>query len=452
MVALNQPIRIDVSHPYTWQGWGTSLCWMANPFGERDDVDDLLFTTKTVKIEGNELPGLGMNIVRYNAGACSANIVDERHMVLSKNVLAYRQVEGFWVDPKSWDWNRDRSQRDMMLKAKQRGANHFELFSNSPMWWMCNNDNPSGAANANDDNLRPDQQENFAHYLASLAAHAKRSWGVNFESVEAFNEPASPYWDAAGRQEGCHFSPALQAQILPELRSELDMAGLSETKIAASDETSFDRALLTWNSLPVHARNLINRVNVHGYAHTPPSRAALRKAVEDKPMWMSEHGDGDATGLSTAREMCLDFAQLRSLGWVYWQPLDGGGWGFLDADMVNAKIKKPNDKLFVMAQFMRHIRPGMQILETEDSSSVVAYDAKHRKLVLVVVGAKEAGTKTFDLSAFKLRGGSSKTWKTTPGTNVLYQSVASPVVLGDHLSVDMAPQSVETIEVQASLR
>ena len=32
------------SHSYgAWEGWGTSLCWWAKIFGDRDDLADLFF-------------------------------------------------------------------------------------------------------------------------------------------------------------------------------------------------------------------------------------------------------------------------------------------------------------------------------------------------------------------------------------------------------------------------
>ena len=34
----------------------------------------------------------------------------------------------------------------MMKAAHARGADKIELFSNSPVWWMCTNHNPSGSA------------------------------------------------------------------------------------------------------------------------------------------------------------------------------------------------------------------------------------------------------------------------------------------------------------------
>ena len=34
----------------------------------------------------------------------------------------------------TWDWSRDPRQRAMLQKSKERGADIFQLFSNSPGW------------------------------------------------------------------------------------------------------------------------------------------------------------------------------------------------------------------------------------------------------------------------------------------------------------------------------
>src|SRR4051794_22842883 len=57
----------------TWDGWGASLCWWANVFGTRSDMADVLFTTNYTSFNGQLLPGLGLNIARYNAGGCNTN-------------------------------------------------------------------------------------------------------------------------------------------------------------------------------------------------------------------------------------------------------------------------------------------------------------------------------------------------------------------------------------------
>jgi galactan endo-1,6-beta-galactosidase len=95
----------------TWEGWGTSLAWWAQQFGNRDDLADAFFTLKQTKVNSQSLPGLGFNIVRYNAGACSWNTIDgQEKMIVSPKIKRSRQMEGYWVDwnstdPKSASWN-----------------------------------------------------------------------------------------------------------------------------------------------------------------------------------------------------------------------------------------------------------------------------------------------------------------------------------------------------------
>ena len=69
---LAEPVTVKLdpaAKQGTWDGWGTSLCWWAAVFGERTDLADAMFTTKPAQIEGELIPGLGLNIARYNAGA-----------------------------------------------------------------------------------------------------------------------------------------------------------------------------------------------------------------------------------------------------------------------------------------------------------------------------------------------------------------------------------------------
>ena len=95
-----------------WEGWGTSLAWWANGFGDRDDFADIFFTTTSVAYNGVTLPGLGLNIARYNLGACSWNSVNGEQMVASPNIPRFKQIEGFWLDwnnedpaSSAWNWN-----------------------------------------------------------------------------------------------------------------------------------------------------------------------------------------------------------------------------------------------------------------------------------------------------------------------------------------------------------
>ncbi len=135
----NATIAVNPGTKYgTWEGWGTSLAWWANVFGARDDFADIFFTTKSTTYNGTSLPGLGLNIARYNLGACSWNTVGGESMVASATIPAFKQIEGYWQDwnnedptSSAWDWTADATQRAMLVKATARGATS-ELFANSP--------------------------------------------------------------------------------------------------------------------------------------------------------------------------------------------------------------------------------------------------------------------------------------------------------------------------------
>lgn len=455
-LSATAPVLLDPAKEQgIWEGWGTSLCWMGNVFGERDDVADLLFTLKDVPLAGETLPGLGMTIARYNVGACSPNTVDGKTMGVSKIILPYRQMEGFWLDgqsedPKSasWDWNRDPRQRAMLMRAKARGANRFELFSNSPMWWMCANYNPSGAQRGADDNLRPEMNEKFAIYMATVASEFKKRWGLTFTTVEPFNEPVTDYWHADCKQEGCHFSVKQQEEVLPLLRKHLDQRGLKKMRISASDETAFDIALAVWNGYSPETKKIVDQVNVHGYQGKGGNRAALYEATKGKTLWNSEHGDGDGSGRGLVQGITLDFHLLRPTAWCYWQPFDGMGWGLIQSDMVNAKEQRPTPKYFALAQYSRHIRPGMTVLTTGDPNVVAALDRKHHTLVIVLSTGTAAETKSVDLSAFKKLPKVAKNWLTELKGSAHYQVGPEVEIADSILSVSMPAESVETLEIR----
>ena len=444
-----------------WEGWGTSLAWWANVFGARDDFADIFFSTKNVAYGGRTLPGLGMNIARYNLGACSPNSVGGQSMVASPNIPAFKQIEGYWQDwnnedpaSSAWDWTADANQRAALVKAAQRGA-VTELFANSPMWWMCLNHNPSGATGGGN-NLQSWNYRQHASHLAAVALRAKNNWGVNFATVDPFNEPSSSWWTATGTQEGCHMDSSVQAAVLPYMRSELDKRGLSGIRLSASDETSYDLARTTWNAFGASTKALVSQVNVHGYQGSAGRRDLLYTDVvgtAGKKLWNSETGDKDGTGLTMASNLCLDFRWLHPTAWVYWQVMDPStGWAMIAYDPNTLQPTSVQTKYYVMAQFSRHIRPGMTILDTGVGYAVAAHDATQRRLVIVAVNSGAAQTLTFDLSRFgQVTGGSGglvRRWNTlTSGGGDLYAARSDTHLNGKSLSVPFAAASVQTFEI-----
>jgi galactan endo-1,6-beta-galactosidase len=445
----------------TWEGWGTSLAWWANVFGARDDFADIFFTTKSTSYNGTSLPGLGLNIARYNLGACSWNTVSGSSMVESPNIPAFKQIEGYWQDwnnedptSSAWDWTADANQRAMLVKATQRGA-VSELFANSPMWWMCSNHNPSGASGGGN-NLQTWNYRQHASHLAATALYAKNNWGVNFSTVDAFNEPSSSWWTATGTQEGCHMDASVQSAVLPYLRSELNNRGLTGVKISASDETSYDLARTTWNSFSSTTKGYVNQVNVHGYQGSGGRRDLLYTDVvttAGKKLWNSETGDSDGTGYTTAFNLLYDFRWLHPTAWVYWQVMDPtAGWGVIKYDGSTLQAGAIERKYYVLAQFSRHIRPGMKILDTGVSNAVAAYDSSAKRLVIVALNTStSAQTLTFDLSRFTTvtggSGGVVPRWNTVTTGGDKYASYSNTFLSGKSVAVPFAAKAVQTLQI-----
>ncbi|KAF5011440.1 hypothetical protein FDECE_2460 [Fusarium decemcellulare] len=379
-------------------------------------------------------------------------------MVVSPNMILSRQIEGHWLnwdssDPasSSWSWGVDSNQRNMMWKARDRGANRFELFSNSPMWWMCKNHNPSGSSDGSE-NIQSWNLGQHAVYMATIAKYAKDNWGITFESVEPFNEPSANWWKADGTQEGCHINVATQATIINNLRAELNSRGLSSMAIAASDESYYDQAVTTLNGLGDTALSNVARINVHGYQYGSGRRDQVYSLASGrgKRIWNSEYGESDATGQRLVSNLILDFRFLRPTAWVYWQVLDGGGWGVIDANNDDGSVGAANQKYFVLAQFTRHIREGMRILDGGSDNVVAAYDSGRKKLIIVAVNWGDAQYLNFELSKFaqpSKNGASVARWHTRIGTGDQYVQYSDTTMSGTKFWSWFETNSVQTFEV-----
>ena len=439
-----------------WEGWGCSLAWWANVFGSREDIADIVFTTKSTALNGEMLPGLGMTIARYNIGGCSIVPAYGSSIVFSPKIPDFKKIQGYWLDWRSadpasdsWNWFVDSNQRTMLWKARDRGATHLEMFSDTPMWWMCNNSNPSGANNGTNNNLQTWNTRQHAVYLATVAKYAADNWGVTFDSVEAFNEPIANWWVSIGTQEGCHFDTSMQATVAGALRTELDSRGLTTMKVAASDENTYDQATSTWNSFNAAAQSAVGRVDVHGYQYGDGRRDLLFRAVNGKNLWNTEYGEGDASGMSLASNLNLDLRWLHPTAWCYWQPLDSGGWGLIQSNPSDNWIGTANPKYFVLAQFSRHIRSGMTIIDGGESNTTAAYDAVAHKLVLVTTNYGTGQWVNYDLSRFGIVSGPITRWATDTGSTGDKYAVHNDTVLnGKKFRAYFSPHSVQTFEIQ----
>ncbi|OWZ20900.1 hypothetical protein PHMEG_0004628 [Phytophthora megakarya] len=366
-----------------------------------------------------KLPALGFNIARYNIGGSSNNVIDdggqEIAMKTSKEMLEYKTMESYWLDwfstdpkTKSWNWNADAKQRKMLSLASGLGVNVLEAYSNSPPWWMTKNRATAGGDKGTEDNLVASYIDQFALYLATVVSEAKTRWGINFNYIEPFNEPTSSTWEFPATQEGCHFEIATQNEVVNRLRFHLDQLKLQNVNVSVSDENSPTQALASLTSMSKNATVMktVGKVNTHGNdgtaAYRGSDRVALRKLVRSSSLklWDSNYGDDDATGLTLAQSISLDMNEMGVSAFIYDQVLNSGVLGLIQCNPWVNWMGEANPKYYVMAHYSRHIRPGMEILGTDDINTVAAYDSTNYVLAIVRVNPGAEETKQMNIQDF----------------------------------------------------
>ncbi len=478
-----------------FDGWGTSLCWWANQYGGTPGqfgasmLADLFFGTGTVVAGGPSvptppsLPGLGINVVRYNigGGGNGAQIDDNTRELISPNnpIGNPHYITGFWKkwgdgdanvgDLQYWDWSADAGQRAMLTLARERGANIFEFFSNSPLWWMCDNHSASGGTAPVISNLQTWNHDQFARYLATVVKYARDHWNIDVRYVEPFNEPTPGVWlfyipdHGYANQEGCNFAYPVQTSIINSLHDALGNAGLLPTVgIAASDETGVGEALATVTAFAASTDqpfNKISKINVHGYSGTdtspyrgtlrPNLRNAARMAAPNATLWMSEFGDGDLSGMTMATSIMLDMTELQASAWVQWQVIDPS-WGFFAGPDRGGVIGAVYAKYYVFAQFSRHVRQGCRIIGSSDPNSVAAYNPATGKLVIVTLNLDRPRWVSYDLSALPRAAGPVDRWETTTvggHTAKGYVHVTDTVLNGKAFRFRCEANAVYTFEI-----
>ncbi len=415
-----------------FEGWGTSLCWWANVIGgypNRDTYVDLAFTQ------------LKLNIVRYNIGGGENP---------TNHFIVYRAaMDGFEPTNGVWNWNADPRQRWVLHQALLHGADHVEAFANSPPWWMTVSGSVTGSTNGTSNNLDTSHEDDFALYLATVVSNLTVLDGITFDTVTPMNEPQGTWTYGSTKQEGCHMSPSQQARMVSKLRPQLD-ASLPSAEVDAPEEVSTSTTLNSLGSYNSQTLDNVGRIASHTYGAS--NRNGLRNFViaHQKPMWMTEYGDNDGSGLTMAQRIHDDLAVSWFQAWVYWQVVDNAaGWGFLRNSLLatNDPNYTPdytiNQKFYVMGQFSQFIRPGCRILYVNDNRSLAAYQPTNSTLVIVTVNnSTNTFNITYDLSAFACLPAQVSRCRTSPGENLI--ALSSLPLVGQQFLAPVLPQSVTT--------
>jgi O-glycosyl hydrolase len=404
----------------TIEGWGVSLCWWANMCGkwEESKIDELVdWMTSPDK--------LNWNLFRYNIGGGDDPAHADGHMVTGKGKRA--EMEGFLSSENSeYDWNADAAQRKILLKIREKRSDAaFEAFSNSPPYWMTYSGCSAGAVNAGSDNLKPAYYDAFCDYLIEVCKHYKEVYGLEFKTLEPFNEATTSYWGANGEQEGCHFNASSQVALLRKLYPKLQASGLN-TVLAVSDETSVgaSRDVLRTYKNAGDILPMLGQWNTHTYNGNSKQRGDLRNLVLETglPFWMSESGAGGnglGGNLAMAQRMFDDLNIMHPQAWIDWQFVEEGNdqWCMVRGNFAN-QTRQIVKNFYVRMQVTRFIKQGYTLLDSPDSRLLLALNPEKTALVIVALNSSDAAIRfKTDLSLFETAGSSAVCYKTDASLN-----------------------------------
>ena len=437
-----------------FDGWGVSLCWWAGQCGKWSDSK----ITEIIKWLTSPT-GLNYSHFRYNIGGGDDpenRHCDLHHMGRGKGLRA--EMEGFKdFSGDEYHWDRDAAQRKIMLKIKElRPDAVFEAFSNSCPYYITYSGCVSGNADGGKDNLKPEYYEEFAHYLVDVCKHYKEEYGIEFKTLEPFNESVTGFWYANGPQEGCHFDYQSQINFIRVLEPILKASGLN-TVISASDETNVGLSVEGFKQYKnAGVLSKVGQWNTHTYSGSNADRARLAFLAHQakKPLWMSETGSGGngiGGNLSLAQRLIDDMRYIQPEAWIDWQYMEEANdqWCTIRgsfADQTYAKVKN----YYVRQQCTRFIKHGYDIITSPCSKSLAAVNASRDTLVLVVLNEGAKAVHNIDLSLFSdLPALSSiKAYRTSANENLV--STKNGITLnGSDLKVVMPAQSIMTFIIPA---
>lgn len=381
-----------------FEGWGVSLCWWANMCGHWEEsrldslVDWLVSPT-----------GLNFRIFRYNIGGGDDPLnahCTPRHMGQGKGLRA--EMEGFKDSTTDrWHWDRDSAQRRVMLKIKQKRPDAiFEAFSNSAPYYMTVSGCCGGHQDAWKDNLRTECYQEFAHYLVDVCRHYRDAYGIEFKTLDPFNEPMTNYWYAGGSQEGCHFDFASQTALLRVLHPILQASGL-RTVISAADETSVITSVKGFEAYAqAGVLPLVGQWNTHTYEANDEARARLSALCREHGMhlWMSEVGAGGKGldgNMRLAEKLIQDMRLLRPAAWLDWQYMEDNNdqWCLVQGDFYGGSQEFHRVKNYYVRQhFSRFIPEGYTLLESSSNQLLAARSPQGDALVVVSVNRTDHDT------------------------------------------------------------
>jgi O-glycosyl hydrolase len=364
-------VRVEAVPLQTVTGFGASGAWWPNDVSAFSPAN----RTRIAALLFNRTSGLGLSIYRYNIGGGGVGVHP-----------GPRAPRSFLAAPGTYNWNADPDGMAFLLQAYRYGVHRLIGFANSAPPFFTSNGADCGGS------LKPASVGAYTTYLATVAGHLRKTYGIRLAAVSPMNEPSNDF-DACN-QEGMAVPPARRSSVITSLAGAL--AARSPGTAVSADESTTSAALRSgidrWIGPDVRS------VAFHGYDY--PTAAALRsvhgmvRARTSSQLEMSEvccstgagftqgYNPGIVNGLWLANTMWRDLSAGGVSSFSWWTALspkigclpgadaacpgvsNTRGWNdgllYYDPDFKadgNQAIYFTR-RYWVLGNFSRYIRPG----------------------------------------------------------------------------------------------
>ncbi len=393
-----QQYALDLSTRHqVMDNFGANDAWSIQKVGlwseaGKTRLANLLFSTNS---------GIGLSCWRFNLGAGlnHVNIRDD-----------WRTVESFETFAGQYDWTRQPGARWFLRAAKAAGVRQFAATVYSPPLRLTRN----GLSNLGKDtisttNLKPGAEQDFAKYLTDILQHFRDNPDpaerIEFNYIFPINEPQ---WDWQHSQEGCRASNEDLKQVFMALKTRLKQAGLSTLILGPESGCLPDMYSL---DLPAHDKWKADYgdylhficdnpalsacfggiITYHSYwsddlvTKLIPHRRHLGRAFANYPgwkIWQSEYcimEPGRDLGMDTALRMAriihYDLTLVNASSWQWWNAVANEDYksGLIYTDYKHqgdAETIHESKLLWVLGNYSRFIRPGMQRVELRGPQNI----------------------------------------------------------------------------------
>jgi len=412
------------------QNFGAAGCWNAEGIGKywpaekKEHIAELLFSQEKDKL-GNP-KGIGLSAWRFNIGAGTAEQGD------SSGIPSIpRRVECFQNPDGTYNWNKQEGYIWFVKKAKEYGVKDLIAFVNSPPVQMTKNGYGYKTVEDLISNLKPDQYNAFADFLAEVLSHFEKE-GLKFNYISPVNEPQWKWLCKVGEadQEGSPYTNQEIYKVMKALDSSLTAKKLA-TKILMPESGTLtylygggrNNNMKTANQIqefwgkgsPYNLESVshLNRmIGAHSYFTElgDSSLVNIRRNVADTAKkygvdyWQTEYcmlADGFREGtkgkrsaidcaLFLSKVIHYDLTVGNATAWQFWNAFEPGKPDFdLRYYLVALQPNKDHTNgdyaavktLWALGNYSLFIRPGMHRLITERSDNLSEIAAAQQMMV-----------------------------------------------------------------------